>query len=73
MWSGNFWLNLKMKKDLHKQVDELAMDVWGSDGTLGDLLALLNDEQTQFLLDMKLKNFESDDSDLSFVFDVIDA
>jgi len=61
-----------MKKDLHKQIDELAMDVWGSDGTLGDLLAMLNDEQTQFLFDMKLKNFESDDGDLSFVFKVID-
>lgn len=72
MFSGNFWLNLKMKKDLHQQIDELAMDVWGSDGTLGDLFAMLNDEQTQFLFDMKLKNFESDDGDLSFVFDVID-
>jgi hypothetical protein len=72
MWSGNYWLNIKMKKDLHKQIDELAMDVWGSDGTLGDLFAMLNDEQTQFLFDMKLKNFESDDGDLSLVFEVID-
>jgi hypothetical protein len=61
-----------MKKDLHKQIDELAMDVWGSDGTLGDFIAMLNDEQNQFLFDMKLRNFESDDGDLSFVFDVID-
>lgn len=69
---GNFWLDLKMKKDLHEQVDEIAMDVWGSDGTLGDLLALLNDEQTQFLFDMKLKEFESEADDLSFSFEVID-
>lgn len=69
---GNFWLDLKMKKDLHEQVDEIAMDVWGSDGTLGDLFALLNDEQTQFLFDMKLKEFESESDDLSFSFEVID-
>lgn len=70
---GNFWLDLKMKKDLHEQVDEIAMDVWGSDGTLGDLFALLNDEQTQFLFDMKLKEFESESDDLSFSFEVIDS
>jgi hypothetical protein len=69
---GNFWLGLKMKQDLHEQVDEIAMDVWGSDGTLGDLFALLNDEQTQFLFDMKLKEFESETDDLSFAFEVID-
>lgn len=69
---GNFWLGLKMKQDLHEQVDEIAMDVWGSDGTLGDLFALLNDEQTQFLFDMKLKEFESETDDLSFTFEVID-
>lgn len=69
---GNFWLGLKMKQDLHEQVDEIAMDVWGSDGTLGDLFALLNDEQTQFLADMKLKEFESETDDLSFIFEVID-
>jgi len=61
-----------MKKDLHKEIDSLAMDVWSDDGTLGDLFALLTDEQTQLLFDMKLKTFESDDGDLSFVFEVID-
>jgi hypothetical protein len=70
--TGNFWLDLKMKKVLHDQVDEIAMDVWGSDGTLGDLLALLNDDQTQFLFDMKLKEFESDQDNLSFNFEFID-
>ena len=70
--AGNFWLDLKMKKVLHDQVDEIAMDVWGSDGTLGDLLALLNDDQTQFLFDMKLKEFESDQDNLSFNFEFID-
>ena len=71
--TGNFWLDLKMKKVLHEQVDEIAMDVWGSDGTLGDLLALLNDDQTQFLFDMKLKEFEADQDNLSFNFEFIDA
>lgn len=70
--AGNFWLDLKMKKILHEQVDEIAMDVWGSDGTLGDLLALLNDDQTQFLFDMKLKEFEADQDNLSFNFEFID-
>lgn len=70
--TGNFWLDLKMKKVLHEQVDEIAMDVWGSDGTLGDLLALLNDDQTQFLFDMKLKEFEADQDNLSFNFEFID-
>jgi hypothetical protein len=70
--AGNFWLDLKMKKVLHEQVDEIAMDVWGSDGTLGDLLALLNDDQTQFLFDMKLKEFEADQDNLSFNFEFID-
>lgn len=64
---------MKMKKDLHKQIEELALDIWAEDGTLGELLSVLDDEQIQFLYNMKLKNFESDDDDLSFVFDVNDT
>lgn len=69
--SGNFWLNKKMKRDLHKQIEELALDVWAEDGTLGELLSVLDDAQIQFLYNMKLKNFESDDEEeLGFVFEV---
>lgn len=60
-----------MKRDLHKQIEELALDVWAEDGTLGELLSVLDDAQIQFLYNMKLKNFESDDEEeLGFVFEV---
>lgn len=69
---SNFWLQSMKKKQLHKEVDELAMDVWGNDGTLQDLLDQLNDEQAAFFLGMKIKDFGGDPDDLTFGLEVVD-
>lgn len=60
-----------MSKELHEEIEELAMDVWGADGTLGDLVAGLSNEQIKFLLDMKIAEVMSNPVDFSFAFEVI--
>jgi hypothetical protein len=67
----NHWLDAAKKKQVFKEIDELAMDVWGNDGTLADLFAVLNDEQTDFLMNMMLKDFGGDADEFSFGIEVI--
>jgi hypothetical protein len=61
----NHWLNAVRSKQLFKEIDEVALDVWGSDGTLGDFFAMLNDEQTDLLFAMKVKNASFDQNALT--------
>lgn len=67
----NHWLNNAKKKLVFKQIDELAMDVWGEDGTFGDFIGSLNPGQLDFLMRMKLTEFMGDSDELSFGFELI--
>lgn len=68
---NNHWLQSADKKRLYKEIDEIAMEVWGDDGTFADLLADLNDEQTDFLMNMLIKDFVGDPDDMSFGLELI--
>jgi hypothetical protein len=68
---NNHWLQSADKKRLYKEIDEIAMEVWGDDGTFADLLAALNDEQTDFLMNMLIKDFVGDPDDMSFGMELI--
>lgn len=59
-----------MNKKNYEEIEELAMDVWAADGTLGDLFAVLTDEQAEFLYNMKITDFMADDDELAFGFDI---
>ena len=67
----NHWLDAAKKKQLFKEIDELAMDIWAVDGTFGDLIAQLTDEQTDFLMDMRWKDVAADHDDLTFGLELI--
>lgn len=67
---NNHWLDQIRKKKMFKEIDEIAMEVWSEDGTLGDLIALLNDEQTDYLMGMMLSDFAADVDDFKFGFEV---
>ena len=67
---SNFWIKKRMSKKNYEEIEELAMDVWAADGTLGDLFAVLTDEQSEFLYNMKITDFMADDDELAFGFDV---
>lgn len=66
----NHWLNSAKVKQLFKEIDELAMDTWGVDGTLGDFFSMLNDEQSDLLFSMKIKSFDSDLNSMTCNFDL---
>lgn len=67
----NVWLQSAHTKQLMKEIDEIAMDVWSQDGTLGDLLSVLTDEHTDLLFSLKIKDFASDPDDLSCGFELV--
>ena len=62
---NNPWLQSAQTKQLMKEIDSIAMDIWSQDGTLGDLLSALNDDHTDLLFSMRLKDFESDPTDIT--------
>jgi hypothetical protein len=66
----NHWLSNARGKQLLKEIDEIAMDTWGDDGTLGDFFASLSDEQTDLLFEMKIKDFVCDPIDQSCAFEL---
>jgi hypothetical protein len=68
---SNHWLKCAKKKQLFKEIDEIGLEVWGEDGTLGDLFASLNDEQTDFLMNMLVRDFMADPDDMSFGVELI--
>jgi hypothetical protein len=61
----NPWLVSAANRQMFQEIDEIAMDVWSDDGTLGDLLASLTDDQTDMLFSLKLKSFASNPNDMS--------
>jgi hypothetical protein len=67
----NYWLNILDKKRLFKEVDEKGLEVWNEDRTLGDLFASLNDEQTDFLMNMKVRDFFSDSNEIAYGIELI--
>ena len=66
----NPWLISAQTRQMFQEIDALAMDTWGDDGTFGDFLASLSDEQTDLLFSLKLKDFASDPTDLSCGFEL---
>ena len=61
----NVWLQSAQAKKLMQEIDAIAMDIWSQDGTLGDLFSALNDDHTDLLFSMKIKDFDSDPTDSS--------
>lgn len=68
---NNHWLDCAKKKQLYKEIDEIGMEIWSEDGTLADLIAALNDEQTDFLMSLKIRDFVGDVDEMSFGLEVI--
>lgn len=67
----NVWLQSAAAKQLMKEIDEIAMDIWSQDGTLGDLFSALNDDHTDLLFAMKIKDFSGDPQNISCIIDLI--
>jgi hypothetical protein len=61
----NVWLQSAQAKKLMQEIDTIAMDIWSQDGTLGDLFSALNDDHTDLLFSMKIKEFSIDPTDNS--------
>jgi hypothetical protein len=68
----NPWLNVVKSKQMMREIDEIAMEVWGDDGNLSDFFAALTDEQTDFLFSMKIKDFACDLDDMTCGFELSD-
>lgn len=66
---NNPWLKNAANKKMFEEIDHIAMDIWGSDGTLSDFFAALTDDQTDLIFAMKIKDFSSDMTDLSCIFE----
>jgi len=62
----NHWLSSVKKKKLFRAVDDAGMEVWSSDGTLGELLKSLNREQLNFFLSLQLADFSCEIDDETF-------
>lgn len=62
----NHWLDEAKYKKLFKEIDEIAMDVWGEDGTMADFINALSDEQAALFMGMKIKDTAADLDDYEF-------
>lgn len=67
----NHWLNILDRKRLHKEIDAVGVEVWGENGTLGDFIAALNDEQADFIMNMQIRDFFTDSNELAFGIEII--
>ena len=56
---------------MFKEIDEIALDVWSEDGTLGDLIAALSDEQTNYLMSMMISDFATEPDDFKFGLEIM--
>ena len=61
----NHWLGTAQSRQLMKEIDDVALDIWSQDGTLGDLFAALTDDHTDLLFAMKIKDFTSDQNNVT--------
>lgn len=68
---NNHWLALARRKRMFKEIDEIAMEVWSEDGTLADLFASLNDEQTDYLMSMMISDFAAETDDFRFGIELV--
>jgi hypothetical protein len=67
----NHWLDSAKRRILFEEIYELGLDAWDQNGTLGDLLASLNDEQSNFLLNMSVTDFFDESSELRFGIEIV--
>ena len=67
----NHWLDSAKRRILFEEIYELGLDAWEQNGTLGDLLASLNDEQSNFLLNMSVTDFFDESSELRFGIEIV--
>jgi len=68
---NNHWLDSAKRKKIFKELDIIGIEVCSEDGTFGDFLLSLNDDQKDFLMNMSLNDFMSNPNDCSFGFDLI--
>ena len=71
MSTNNHWLKSAKKKKMFQEIDAIGLEIWGEDGTLGDLLDSLNKEQMDFFLNMLVRDFMADSNEVSFGIDLI--
>lgn len=69
----NPWLVSAQNKRMLEDIDAIAMEVWGDDGTFGDFLAALTDDQTDLLFSLKIKDFAADPQDGTMGFELINS
>lgn len=56
----NHWLTKSKRKKILNDIDDLGMEVWSNDGTLGDFIRSLSKEQKDFLMSLSLSDFVCD-------------
>lgn len=67
----NHWLDEARYKRIFKEIDEIAMDTWGEDGTLADFINALNDEQAALFMGMKIGDCAADFDDYELGFTLV--
>lgn len=63
---NNHWLSSIKKKKLFRSIDDIGMEVWSEDGTLGDFLSMLSSNEKKFFLSLNLSDFVLDKDDETF-------
>lgn len=63
---NNYWLSSIKKKKLIRSIDDLGMEVWSEDGTLGDFLSMLSKNEKNFFLSLSLADFVCDKDEETF-------
>jgi hypothetical protein len=68
---NNHWLSSVKKKKLFKSIDDLGMEVWSNDGTLGEFLKSLNKEQRNFFFSLMMADFSCELNDETFRIELV--
>jgi len=63
---NNHWLSTVKKKKMFSSIDDVGMEVWSSDGNLGELLKSLSKQQRDFILSLQLSDFSCDINEETF-------
>ena len=66
----NHWLDAT-KKRLFKKIDDKGIKVWDNDGSLGDFIDSLTQEEKDFFLSYKIRDFLADPDDNAFGIEII--
>jgi hypothetical protein len=67
----NYWLGTAKKKRMLTSIDDVGMEVWSKDGTLGDFLSGLNKEQKSFIMSMNMADFICEINEDRFIIELI--